>query len=291
VGRLNLIVLTLIVLVAAGMAAAGAPAGPADDTAGASAKRITAARGAVRLFSRGGKPLKGRWQSWADESLMPTPRMRVKVVRTGCPAERRAAGCVYTKRPRVIYLRERLRDPRGVFLHELGHIFDLRVMNNRDRGRFRRIMDRSPRRKWWRGRMPLAEHFAEAYSWCARYTRIVSISRYSSYRYRPSKRQHRRICALIVRAARDRAQPVPPSQPPPTTNPDPDAPAAPSTAPGVVPGDPERDPGPQPPEDPDEPEPEPTPEPLPIPLPEPPPPLPIPTATPTPPPPYGLPRP
>ena len=77
-----------------------------------------------------------------------------------------------------------------MLLHELGHVYDLKVMNNRDRGRFRRIMHRSATRKWWVGELPLAELFAEAYSWCARYTRIVSITRYSSYRYRPTAQQH-----------------------------------------------------------------------------------------------------
>ena len=45
---------------------------------------------------------------------------------------------------------------------------------------------RRGRAKWWRGAEPLAEQFAEAYSWCARYARIVSIARYSSYDYRPT---------------------------------------------------------------------------------------------------------
>ena len=89
-----------------------------------------------------------------------------------------------------------------MLLHELGHLFDLRVMNNRDR--FRRIM-RAARRKWWAGRIPLAEQFAEAYSFCARYRRIVSIGRYASYHYSPSRGQHRSVCSLIVAAARPQA--------------------------------------------------------------------------------------
>ena len=71
------------------------------------------------------------------------------------------------------------------------------VMNNGDRGRFRRIM-RGKRRAWWKGRIPLAEQFAEAYSFCARYSRIVSISRYSTYEYRPTRKQHASVCRLIV---------------------------------------------------------------------------------------------
>jgi hypothetical protein len=39
-------------------------------------------------------------------------------------------------------------------------------MNNRDGGRFRRIT-RARTRAWWKGKIPLAEQFAEAYSFCA----------------------------------------------------------------------------------------------------------------------------
>lgn len=251
-----------VVLVGLSLGAAGACVVPATGAGGvrdegaAVAERAAVAvpaRGAVRLLGRDGQRLPGRWQGWADASLMPTVPGRVKVVLTGCPAMPRAAGCVYTRRPRSIYLRSGLRDPRGVLLHELGHLYDLHVLNQRDRGRFGRIMGSSPKRRWWRGGRPLAEQFAEAYSWCARYARIVSIARYSSYDYRPTARQHRLICTLILRAAADRAGAVPPVRPPVVTGPHALPPAPPSAAPGVVPGDPQRDPGPQEPEDPDDP--------------------------------------
>jgi hypothetical protein len=206
---------------------------------------VKAARGAVRLFSPSGRALPGRWQSYADAALVPTVAGRVTVRLRRCPARPTAAGCVYTSRPRTVFLRPGGRDPRGVLLHELGHVFDLTVMNNRDRGRFRHIMRRTRRAKWWRGSPPLAEQFAEAYSWCARYSRIVSIARYSSYRYRPTSAQHRRICALIRRAATDRRRAKAPADVPVVTGPHPEPPPPPSTAPGVVPGDPNRDPGPQ----------------------------------------------
>jgi hypothetical protein len=109
---------------------------------------------------------------------------------------------VYTKRPRTIFVRPGLSDPRGVLLHELGHVYDMTVLNNRDRRAFRRILRRRAAR-WW-GADALAEKFAEAYSWCARYARIVSIAKYSSYDYRPTGRQHRRICKLVRSAAGDR---------------------------------------------------------------------------------------
>jgi hypothetical protein len=238
------------------------------------AARAVPALGAVQLVARDGRALPGRWQAYADASLVPTVPGRVKVLLTGCPAMPRAAGCVYTRRPRVVYLRAGLRDPRGVLLHELGHLYDLRVLNQRDRRRFRRIMHRPAGVRWWRGSRAPAEHFAEAYSWCARYASIVSIARYSSYGYRPTARQHHAICALIRRAAADRAPSVPAVAPPLVTAPHALPPPPPSAEPGVVPGDPERDPGPREPEDPDAPPPAPgTPAPPPglPPLPAPPP--------------------
>jgi hypothetical protein len=249
------------VLVAATLVAGGRP--PASDAARAAPD--------LSVTAPGGRALRGSWQRWARASLMPTVGGRVTLRLTGCPALPRAAGCVYRRRPSTIYLRRKLRHPRSVFLHELGHLYDLRVMNNGDRGRFRRIM-RARRRAWWSGRIPLAEQFAEAYSFCARYRRIVSISRYSTYDYRPTRRQHARVCKLIIAAADDRRRPVPPSQAPPVTRPDPAPPSQPPP-PSTVPGSGGR---PQP-----APTPTPTPRPSPTPRPDPTPP-PIPTIFPLP---------
>jgi hypothetical protein len=81
-------------------------------------------------------------------------------------------------------------------LHELGHVFDLSVLDDRDRARFGTIMHR-PGWEWWTGRTPLAEWFAEGYSWCARYARMASVGRHTLYRYRPTKTEYTRVCALI----------------------------------------------------------------------------------------------
>ena len=224
----------------------------------------------LTMTAPGGRSLDGSWQRWARASLVPTVRGRVTVRLQRCPTLPRAAGCVYRKRPRTIFLRPGVRRPRSVLLHELGHLFDLRVMNNHDRGRFRRTMH-AGRRKWWAGRIPLAEQFAEAYSFCARYRRIASIGRYASYRYNPSRRQHRSVCRLIVTAARDRAPAAPAPQAPPVTRADPVPPPQPPTTPGTVPGS-GKPPKPKP-------TPTPTPQPAPVPAPPlppipPPPPLP-----------------
>jgi hypothetical protein len=191
------------------------------------------------LTFRGGP---GKYERWARASLMPTVGGRVRIRLTGCPALPRAAGCVYRKRPRTIYMKRGLRRPRAVLLHELGHLYDLRVMNNRDRGRFRRIM-RARKRAWWSGKLPLAEQFAEAYSFCARYSRTVAIARYATYDYAPSRRQHARVCKLIVAAAGDRAPAAPAPRAPVVTRPDPEPP--PQPAPGAG-GEPQPAPRPTP---------------------------------------------
>lgn len=208
---------------------------------------MLAARKGVRLVSVSGSRPSGHWQAWAAASRMPTIRGKVTLRLQRCPKAPAAAGCVITKHPRVIYVQRGLRNPRGVMLHELGHVYDMLVMSYRDRDRFRRIMRQPGSRQWWIGRTPLAEWFAEAYSWCARYAHIVSIKRYALYRYRPTPTQHTRACTLIKSAARDRTPPQPPPVPPVVTG-DPSPPPPPSMAPGTVPGDPERDPGPPAPE-------------------------------------------
>jgi hypothetical protein len=209
--------------------------------------RAPAARTGVQLVTPAGQALSGSWQSWADAALVPTVTGQVTVKLSGCPGYPRSAGCVFTGAPRVIYLKPKLDHPRSVLLHELGHVYDLTVLNNSDRSRFRRIMRSHAR--WWTSTPPLAERFAEGYSWCARYARIASIRRYALYRYHPSAKQHHRVCALIKSAARDRTPPIPPAAPPKVTG-DPAPPPPPPVAPGVVPGDSTRDPGPTAPESP-----------------------------------------
>ena len=96
------------------------------------------------------------------------------------------------------------------------------MLSNRDRGEFCKIM-RRPHSAWWTGKVPLAEWFAEAYAWCARYSEIVSVVQYAIYDYDPTP-------------------PQAPPEPPVVTR-DPAPPALPRVSPVLVPGDPGRDPG------------------------------------------------
>lgn len=192
-----------------------------------------AATGAVRLTSPTGGPLSGQWQSWATRALVPTVTGQVTLHLSGCPELPRMAGCVYTREPRVVYVKPGIKQPRAVLLHELGHVYDLTVFSNTDRGRFRKIM-RRPHTRWWSGNRPLAEWFAEAYSWCARYARIVTVKDYAIYEYDPTPAQHRQACSLIKTAARDRTPPAPAPDAPPVVTGDPAPQPAPAATPGPV---------------------------------------------------------
>ena len=135
---------------------------------------------------------------------------------------------MYTGQPRVIYIKEGCHTARGDV--QSSGMLDLTVLSNRDRGEFRKIM-RRPHSPWWKGKVPLAEWFAEAYAWCARYSKIASVAEYAIYDYDPTPGR----CA-------DEA-PQPPPEPPVVTR-DPAPPAFPRVTPVLVPGNPARDPGP-----------------------------------------------
>jgi len=216
-----------IVVIAGLLAGSGSP----FSSPPASGKSM-AARGGVRLAVSSGRLIHGRWQAWANTSLVPTVRGRVTLRLTGCPGLPHALGCVYASRPREVYLRRDVRDPHAVLLHELGHVYDLTVLSDSDRVSVRAIFGMPAGRKWWSGSTPLAEWFAEGYSWCARQARISSVRGAALYRYDPSPAQHRELCALIRRAARDRTPPQPPPAPPAVTD-DPASPV-PDASPGPL---------------------------------------------------------
>jgi hypothetical protein len=113
-------------------------------------------------------------------------------------------------------------------------VYDRTVLSERDRSGVRDIFGVPASRKWWSGATPLAEWFAEGYSWCARLARITSVKRSALYGYDPTPAQHRRLCALIRRAAHDRTPPKPPQSPPAVTD-DPAPPLSRAPAPRIVP--------------------------------------------------------
>jgi hypothetical protein len=139
----------------------------------------------------------------------------VEIRRSPCPGHPSFAGCVYTNRPRTLYLQPGLRDARSVLYHELGHAFDLRVLNWRERRRFKRIVG-IRRGGWFAGGLPPAEWFADGYATCAARSRLRRRSGPTLYGYSSTPRQHARVCELIRSAAAPRGRRAqPPANPPP----------------------------------------------------------------------------
>jgi len=185
-----------------------------------SAQGATQPRDKAKLVTAKGRSLGGPYQGWVTRAKVPTVRGRVKVLLTGCPRRPRFAGCVFTKRDRTIYLRRSAPSQRQVLLHELGHLFDLRVLGRADRRAFKRVMGR-PRASWFRGVNPPAEQFAEAYVLCALRERIKRRIT-GGYGFRTAPRRHRRTCAIIHATVRPKSPPPsPPPNPPPVTLPPP----------------------------------------------------------------------
>jgi hypothetical protein len=162
---------------------------------------------AVTLVTPDGTAAPQPWQAWADNSLVPTPAGTVTFANDYCPATHWSA--CYTPLARVIYMAGPNAANRAQFFHELGHDFDSNNMTDAYRAGFIRIMRyRTP--SWWAAANPVdaesaGERFATAYSVCARRQTIARDGwRYGpghGYGYSPTRAQHRRVCALIRRAA------------------------------------------------------------------------------------------
>jgi hypothetical protein len=162
-----------------------------------------------------GRPIQGQIHKWMHRAKVPLVHGRIVIRRTLCPMGRVFAGCVFPAQPRVLYMRPALHEPRRILYHELGHTFDLLVLNQGERRRFKRIVG-IRRHGWFRGGLPPAEWFADGYASCAVRLRLRRSVRPTPYGYSPSPRRHARVCALIRSAAKPRGRPPqPPSNPPP----------------------------------------------------------------------------
>jgi hypothetical protein len=209
----------------------------------AGAPAASAAESGTTLVNRAGRPLSGHWQGWVAKSLVPIVPGRIKISLRGCPAHPKAVGCIYSTRLSTVYLDRRRAVLPATLYHELGHLYDWRVLSNRDRRRFKRLIGKA-RQGWFTGQRPPAEQFAEAYSFCARYRRIRSIRAYATYGYDPSPREHLAACRLIAAASKPHsAPPQPPPNPPPTI-------ADPQPPPDQPPSDPDTQPDSPPPSQP-----------------------------------------
>jgi hypothetical protein len=165
-----------------------------------------------------GRAITGKLHLWMHQAKVPLVAGRVQIRRRSCPGHPGLSGCVFSRRPRIVFMRRGVRDPRRLVYHELGHVFDLRVLNRRERAAFKRIMG-IRRRGWFRGGLPPAEWFADGYADCALHRQLRRRARRTEYGYSPTTSQHARVCRLIHNAAAPRGTPPqPPQNPPPVVD-------------------------------------------------------------------------
>ena len=162
-----------------------------------------------------GQLVGGKLHAWILRAKVPLAGGRIRVIRLPCPLSSTLAGCVYTARPRIVYMRPGLHEPRRILYHELGHVFDLTVLNMRERARFKRIVG-IHRAGWFHGALPPAEWFGDGYALCAMRARLNGRPHPTPYGYAPSPRAHARVCRLIRSAAKPHGRrPKRPKNPPP----------------------------------------------------------------------------
>jgi hypothetical protein len=157
---------------------------------------LSAPAQAVTLVSPTGDARIARFQTWANAAVVPTPGGVVDLVLDSCPVDV-SDGCISHGAPPTIFLGPTVRD-RSILLHELGHAFDAQRLTPAFRAGFESIFGDS--RAWRSPPNSPHERFAEAYSLCARHATIAKTYG-AAYGYRATPSQHRRVCALIKRAA------------------------------------------------------------------------------------------
>src|SRR3954468_13703704 len=129
---------------------------------------LSAPAQAVTLVSPTGDARIARYQTWANAAAVPTPLGVVDLVLDSCPVDV-SDGCIYHGAPPTIFLGSTVRD-RPTLLHELGHAFDTQRLTTADRAAFEGIFRDG--RPWRTAPNSPHERFAEAYSLCARHTKL-----------------------------------------------------------------------------------------------------------------------
>jgi hypothetical protein len=182
------------------------------------------ARETPTLIGPKGNEIRGKWHRWLKQSRMPLVPGRIRLIFGPCPGVPTFSGCVFTRRPRRLYIRRDARSLKAVLYHELGHTFDLVLLRRRDRLVFRRIVH-TPKRGWFEGAQPPSEMFAEAYALCARFgpkrpaANLLGWT-HSVYGYQPTRRQHAAVCKLVRKAGGERRRQRSPRPQPPPNAPD-----------------------------------------------------------------------
>jgi hypothetical protein len=157
---------------------------------------VVASAQATTLVTPAGAPLGGRLQAVVDSSRMPTAPGAVAVDLHPCPGSQYDSCWDAT----VLHLpTARGVDLRWTLMHELGHVFDDRVLTAADRAAFKRVIRYSG--AWTTGDEPAGERFAEAYAGCALYAHAPYGGLQGQYGYTAGPDTFRRACDLIHRAA------------------------------------------------------------------------------------------
>lgn len=166
---------------------------------------LVASAQATTLVTSEGAPLGGHLQAVVNGSRVPTAPGVVAVELHPCPGPEYDS-CWDTT---VLHLpTARGVDVRWTLMHELGHVFDDRVLTAADRAAFKTVIRYSG--AWTTGDEPAGERFAEAYAGCAQYARAPYGGLQGQYGYVAGPDTFRRACELIRRAAR-RPRAAPPS--------------------------------------------------------------------------------
>lgn len=140
------------------------------------------------------------------------------ILEQNCPGDPDVAGC-YDDDADVLYIADR--SYRFGLLHELGHVFDAKLLDAGERQRFAQLMHK-PDDRWetyWspEGRpgdaeawpSSLNEVFGDAYATCRlQYVRESGHYWEAGYNYYPTAAQHRRVCRFIADAAIDAGRPA-----------------------------------------------------------------------------------
>lgn len=130
----------------------------------------------------------------ASRSGIPSPR--ATIIHAPCPDV--GGSCAYAD-GRVYLARGASRFARQ---HELGHVFDTQFLDEGERNKLQRLLG-LPRGPWFdgtgEGSASPSEMFADAYAACRLQLDPMGLWQVS-YGYLPTRRQHRLVCATIVRA-------------------------------------------------------------------------------------------
>jgi hypothetical protein len=153
---------------------------------------------ATTVVTPDGRPAQP-YQTWANQSAVPTPAGTVVLHLENCPGAPEWAGGCALPQQRAIYLGPGAMT-KARFMHELGHIFDATAMTDPLRTRFTSISRASGPWASAAANDPPDERFAEAYSLCARHKTIRSTA-FGMYAYTATPAMHRRACSVIKQAA------------------------------------------------------------------------------------------